>query len=97
MKTASYVYLLASKPYGTLYVGVTSDLVRRVFEHKTKAIPGFTSRYSVDRLVWFEIHESAEAAIRREKQIKQWKRDWKVNLVERENPHWDDLYAGISA
>jgi len=66
-----YVYLLASKPYGTLYVGVTSDLVGRVWRHKNKALPGFTARYGVDRLVWFEVHQMVEAAIRREKQIKE--------------------------
>jgi putative endonuclease len=66
-----YVYLLASKPYGTLYVGVTSDLAKRVFAHKSKAVPGFTNRYGVDKLVWFEPHDAAEAAIRREKQIKE--------------------------
>ncbi len=90
-----YVYPLASKPYGTLYVGVTSELARRVWEHKIKAVPGFTARYSVDRLVWFETHDSAEAAIRREKQIKEWKRDWKFNLIEHDNPHWIDLYPNL--
>jgi putative endonuclease len=90
-----YVYLLASKPHGTLYVGVTSDLVRRVFEHKSKAVPGFTARYGVDRLVWFEAHDSVEAAIRREKQIKELKREWKFNLIERTNPHWTDLYRNL--
>ena len=91
-----YVYLLASKPYGTLYVGVTSNLVRRVFEHKSKAVPGFTARYCVDTLVWFEAHDSVEAAIRREKQIKEWKREWKFNLIERANPYWTDLYPGLT-
>ncbi len=91
-----YVYLLASKPHGTLYVGVTSDLARRVWEDKQKAVPGFTQRYGVDKLVWFEAHDSAEAAIRREKQIKERKRDWKFNLIERDNPHWIDLYPGLS-
>jgi putative endonuclease len=90
-----YVYLLASKPHGTLYVGVTSDLAKRVFEHKTKAVPGFTARYGVDTLVWFEAHDSAETAIRREKQIKEWKREWKFNLVEHDNPHWIDLYRSL--
>jgi putative endonuclease len=90
-----YVYLLASKPYGPLYVGVTSDLIRRVFEHKSEAVPGFTARYRVDILVWFEAHDSVEAAIRREKQIKEWKRDWKINLIEQANPHWTDLYPGM--
>ena len=82
-----YVYLLASKLYGTLYVGTTSDLARRVWEHKNKLVPGFTGRYQVDRLVWFEVHETASAALCREKQIKEWKRDWKINLLERDNPH----------
>ena len=91
-----YVYLLASKPHGTLYVGVTADLVRRVWEHKQKVVPGFTSRYQVDRVVWFELHETAEAAMRRERQIKEWKRDWKINLIERDNPRWIDLYSELS-
>jgi putative endonuclease len=92
-----YVYLLASSVRGTLYIGVTSDLVGRVWQHKNKALPGFTSRYGVDRLVWFEAHEAAEAAIRREKQLKEWRRDWKINLIERENPQWIDLYPGLGA
>ena len=92
-----YVYLLASKPYGTLYVGITSDLIGRVWQHKNKVVAGFTARYGVDRLVWFEIHETAEAAIRREKQIKEWKRGWKINMIERDNPHWTDLYPSLSA
>jgi putative endonuclease len=90
-----YVYLVASKPYGTLYVGTTSDLGRRVWEHKNKLVPGFTQRYRVDRLVSFEIHESQAAALRREKQIKEWKREWKINLLERDNPHWIDLYPSL--
>jgi putative endonuclease len=92
-----YVYVLTSKPYGTLYVGMTSNLARRVWEHKIKAVPGFTARYGVDRLVWFEAHASAEAAMLREKQIKEWKRDWKINLIERDNPRWIDLYTDLSA
>jgi putative endonuclease len=91
-----YVYLLASKPYGTLYVGVTSDLARRVWEHKNKAVTGFTARYCVDNLVWFEAYDSAEPAIRREKQIKEWKRDWKISLIERDNPHWIDRFSALS-
>jgi len=90
-----YVYLLANKPYGTLYAGVTSDLVKRVFEHKSKSVPGFTARYGIDTLVWFGAHDSIEAAIRREKQIKEWKREWKFNLIERANPHWIDLYHDL--
>ena len=90
-----YVYLLASRRHGTLYVGVTSDLVQRVGQHKTKAAPGFTARYGCDRLVWYEVHANAETAITREKRIKEWRRDWKVALIERENPEWCDLYADI--
>jgi putative endonuclease len=94
---AFFVYLLASGIRGTLYVGVTSDLAKRIWEHRTKAVPGFTVRYGVDRLVWFEVHETAESAIPREKQIKEWKRDWKINLIERDNPHWMDLYNGLGS
>ena len=92
---AFYVYLLASRRHGTLYLGVTRDLIRRVYEHKTKAVPGFSARYGVDRLVWFEIHRDAIAAIAREKQIKKWRRDWKVRLIEEQNPEWRDLYPGL--
>ena len=91
-----YVYLLASQPHGTLYVGKTVDLLRRIWEHKNKAVPGFTAKYEVDRLVWFEAHESLEEAFRREKQIKTWKRTWKIQLIERENAHWLDLYSSLS-
>ncbi len=92
-----FVHLLASRARGTLYVGVTSDLRRRVWEHKSKAMPGFTARYGVSRLVWFEPHETPEAAIRREKQIEEWRRAWKVELVERANPDWVDLFPGLGA
>jgi len=91
-----YVYLLASRKHGTLYLGVTNDLVRRVYEHKMKAVPGFTSRYGVDRLVWFECHEDPTSAIEREKDIKKWRRDWKIRLIEESNPEWIDLYEGIA-
>ena len=91
-----FVYLLASKPYGALYVGSTFELARRVWQHKTRAIPGFTAKYGVHRLVWFETHERLETALVRERQIKKWKRDWKINLIERENPHWADLYPSLS-
>jgi putative endonuclease len=90
-----YVYLLASGKHGTLYIGVTSDLVRRVYEHKTKAAPGFSSQYGVDRLVWFETYDDPVNAIEREKKIKKWRRDWKIRLIEESNPGWDDLYDGI--
>lgn len=88
--------MLASKRYGTLYVGFTVDLARRVWEHKNKLVPGFTRTYGVHRLVWYEVHESHEAALRREKQIKEWKRDWKINLIERENRYWVDLYPMLT-
>ena len=91
-----YVYISASQPHGTLYVGSTPDLVRRLSEHKTKAVPGFTAKYGVDRLVWFEAHEPMAAAAKRESQIKQWKRAWKIQLIERDNPQWIDLYPSLS-
>ena len=92
---AAFAYILASKPHGTLYVGSTADLIRRVWEHKIKAIPGFTAKYNVDRLVWYEGHERLAAAAKRERQLKEWKRVWKVQLVERDNPQWTDLYPSL--
>jgi putative endonuclease len=91
-----YVYLLASGKHGTLYVGVTNDLVRRIHEHKTKAVPGFTSRYDVTRLVWFECYDDPENAIVREKEIKKWRRDWKIRLIEEANLDWSDLFSSIA-
>jgi putative endonuclease len=91
------VYILASRRNGTLYIGMTSDLVARVWQHKTKAVPSFTARYGCDRLVYFEMHDSAEAAIGREKQMKEWRRDWKIALIEGANPDWTDLYVGIAS
>ena len=88
---AYYVYLLASKKHGTLHLGVTNDIVRRVHEHRTKAVKGFTSRYGVDKLVWFEIYDDALTAITREKELKKWRRDWKIRLIEEKNPNLDDL------
>jgi putative endonuclease len=93
---AFYVYLLASGKHGTLYLGVTRDIVRRVYEHKSKAVNGFSKRYDVDRLVWFELHDDPSAAIVREKQLKKWRRDWKIRLIEESNPEWIDLYDGIA-
>jgi putative endonuclease len=92
---AAYVYILANAPYGTLYVGVTSDLVKRVWEHKSGFVDGFTKKYEVRRLVWYEQHASIVEAIARKKRIKRWHRDWKVNLVQAMNPTWDDLYEKI--
>ena len=91
-----YVYLLASKRNGTLYLGVTRDLVRRVYQHKTKATPGFTSRYGVQRLVWFETYDDPTTAIAREKDVKKWRRAWKLRLIEEANPTWHDLYEEIA-
>jgi putative endonuclease len=92
----NYVYLLASKKHGTLYLGVTNDIARRVYEHRTKAVRGFTKRYGVDKLVWFEIYDDALTAIAREKELKKWRRDWKIRLIEQENPGWVALYPGIT-
>src|SRR5207302_7536140 len=88
-----YVYVVASKRDGTLYIGVTSALVQRVWQHKAKAVAGFTTRYGVDQLVYFEIHGDAASAIPREKQLKKWRRAWKIELIEERNPEWRDLYA----
>ncbi len=89
------VYILASKRNGTLYTGVTSDLVKRVWEHKNNLVEGFTKRYDVHLLVWYELHESMESGIAREKQLKEWKRKWKLELIEKANPEWQDLYHTI--
>jgi putative endonuclease len=95
MEKRFFVYMLASRPRGTLYIGVTSNLPKRVWEHREKLVRGFTRRYGVDRLVWYEPHDSAEGAITREKQMKEWQRDWKINLIEHDNPHWEDLFEGL--
>jgi putative endonuclease len=95
-RMAYYVYLLASDKYGMLYLGVTNDIVRRVYEHKSKAVGGFTKRYSVDNLVWFEIYDDPTSAIAGEKELKKWRRDWKIRLIEERNPQWTDLYPQIS-
>lgn len=89
------VYILASKRNGTLYTGVTSNLPKRVWEHKEGVVAGFTKRYGVHSLVWYEVHETMDAAITREKQIKEWQRAWKLELIEAANPGWRDLYAEI--
>jgi len=94
---AYYVYLLSSRRHGTLYLGVTNDLDRRVYEHKNKLIAGFTAKYGVNRLVWFEVYDDPVSAIAREKQIKKWRRDWKIGLIERDNPDWRELYPASSA
>jgi len=89
------VYILASKRNGTLYIGVTSDLVRRVWQHKNNVVEGFTRKYDVDKLVYYELHASAETALTREKQIKKWNRAWKIRLLEGLNPDWRDLYDDL--
>jgi len=93
---AFYVYLLASKRNGTLYVGHTDDLAERIWKHKTKALGGFTAKYDVDKLVWYETHETRESAFVRERQIKKWNRLWKIELIERDNPSWNDLYDSLA-
>ena len=92
---AAWVYILASGRNGTLYTGVTSDLIGRVYQHRTDAVPGFTARYRVHDLVWFETHDEITAAIEREKHLKTWKRAWKLELIEAANPAWRDLYDEI--
>ncbi|MDN4987212.1 GIY-YIG nuclease family protein [Bradyrhizobium arachidis] len=91
-----YVYILASKIGGTLYIGVTNDLIRRVAQHKSKLIESFTEKYDVAMLVYFEQFDDPENAIKREKRLKKWNRAWKVRLIEKDNPNWDDLYPAIA-
>jgi putative endonuclease len=91
-----FVYILSSGPYGTLSTGHTGDLSKRVFEHREKVQPGFTSKYGVSQLVWFETFELRENAFRRERQIKEWKRKWKIELIEASNPTWRDLYDDLN-
>ena len=89
------VYIMTDKPRGTLYIGVTSQFARRIHEHREGLIGGFTRTYGLRRLAWYEPHESMLAAIQREKSLKRWPREWKINLIERENPHWEDIYAKL--
>ncbi|MEL7528775.1 MAG: GIY-YIG nuclease family protein [Pseudomonadota bacterium] len=93
---AFYVYILASRQHGTLYIGVTNDLARRVHEHKEKAGSTFTRRYGVTRLVYYETYESPDAAIAREKRLKRWPRAWKIQVIEKHNPDWLDLYEDLN-
>ena len=92
-----YVYILASRIGGTIYIGVTNDLIRRVYEHKSGTVEGFTKDYDVNRLVYFESFDEVEVAIQREKRLKKWPRAWKIALIEKENPDWNDLYPEIAA
>ena len=95
MQKQPCVYILASKRNGTLYTGVTSNLIKRVWEHKQHVVAGFTKKYNVTQLVWYEVHETMDSAISREKQIKNWKRAWKINVIETLNPQWRDLYDDL--
>ena len=90
-----YVYILASKRNGTLYIGVTSDIIQRIWQHKKKMIEGFTKKYNLNKLVYYEVHSNAESAIVREKQMKKLRRAWKMPLIEEKNPDWNDLYDDI--
>jgi putative endonuclease len=96
MKEYFYVYILASQRRGTLYIGVTSDLIKRVYEHKNSLADGFTKKYGVHRLVYYEIFRDAETALSRERQMKKWNRVWKLRLIEERNPEWNDLYDSLS-
>jgi putative endonuclease len=92
---AGYVYIITNKKEGTLYIGVTSNLVKRVYEHKQKFIDGFSKKYNLTNLVYYEQFDSIENAIKREKQLKNWKREWKLNIINQFNPIWKDLYSSI--
>ncbi|WP_019593196.1 GIY-YIG nuclease family protein [Thioalkalivibrio sp. ALM2T] len=92
MEKQPAVYILTNRPSGTLYTGVTSDLAKRVAQHRQNLVAGFTRRYNLHHLVWFEQHTAMDEALLREKQIKRWRRTWKIHLIETENPHWTDLY-----
>jgi putative endonuclease len=92
---AYYVYILASRKDGAIYLGVTNDLTRRIYEHRIKAVRSFTSKYNITHLVWFEIYDDPISAISREKELKKWRRAWKVQLIEAKNPQWNDLYEEI--
>lgn len=92
---SSYVYILASRRNGTLYIGVTDDLIKRVYQHKNKITAGFTSKYSIDKLVYYEIFSDIESAFLREKRLKKWERKWKLELIENFNPDWKDLYFDL--
>jgi len=94
MKTY-YVYILANKKNGTIYIGITYNLIKRIYEHKTELIEGFTQKYKVNHLVYFEQFSSPQEAITREKRLKKWKRAWKIELIEKENPDWKDLYRSL--
>ncbi len=93
---AFYVYIVASQRNGTLYIGSTDDLAKRIWEHQEKLRAGFTARYGVGRLVWYEVHDSRDSAFQRERRMKSWNRAWKIEIIERFNPGWRDLYADLA-
>jgi putative endonuclease len=95
MTMSFFVYILASARNGTFYIGMTDDLARRIWEHRTGAVPGFTRKYGVKMLVWYEAHETRESAFTRERQLKKWERAWKLELIEQMNPTWRDLYEDL--
>ena len=95
MEKLPSVYILTNKPLGTLYIGVTSNLPQRIWQHKTKATKGFTEKYNLNKIVWYEAHEDMMSAIQREKALKAWKRDWKIRIIEEMNPLWRDLYDDL--
>jgi putative endonuclease len=95
MEKQPCVYIMTNRPHGTLYVGVTSSLIKRIWEHKNSVVAGFTKQYDVKSLVWYELHETMESAFNREKNIKEWKRQWKLDLIEKNNQNWEDLYSGL--
>ena len=95
MKSGGYIYILASKKNGTLYIGSTSNLINRVWEHKNKLLRGFTSKYGVDKLVYYEWYDRLEDMVIRERQLKKWKRSWKIELIVQNNPEWGDLYNEV--
>jgi putative endonuclease len=90
-----YVYIVTNKKQGVLYIGVTNDLIKRIYQHKNGLVKGFTKKYNCDKLVYFEIHNDIKEAITREKQMKKWKRQWKIELIEKSNPEWNDLYYNL--
>ena len=95
MRKGGYFYIVTNRDYGTLYIGVTTELIRRIHEHREGVIEGFTKKYGLKRLVYYEFHEELGLAIAREKDVKRWKRNWKINLIERSNPTWRDLWSEI--
>ncbi len=91
----SYIYIMTNKSKGTLYIGVTSNIIKRIYEHKNKLTDGFTKKYNLKKLVYYEIYDDIDEAIKREKQLKSWKREWKIELIEKINDNWNDLYDEI--